>query len=177
MIYADGHKLIDDSDWINTSANVNLLSNSKSLEIPNADISKNKILNEKYQCGQILEFDDTGLDNSGFQIGGLPANTIISWSFYAKSEDSTIHTEFFGGKGATEFKVNSFWTRYSFTTTTGTQGTLFIWRASGTKPLYLALPKVEAGSITTQWSPAPQELVTQSDLDDLKTQIEQLKSK
>lgn len=35
--------------------------------------------------------------------------------------------------------------------------------------------KVERGSIATQWSPAPQDLVLKSDLDSLKAEIEQLK--
>lgn len=35
--------------------------------------------------------------------------------------------------------------------------------------------KVERGSIATQWSPAPQDLVLKSDLDALKAEIDQLK--
>lgn len=37
--------------------------------------------------------------------------------------------------------------------------------------------KLEVGAESTSWCPAPEELITKSDLDDLKAQIEQLKSK
>lgn len=47
----------------------------------------------------------------------------------------------------------------------------------GTVDFWLGSYKLEKGSIATPWCPAPEEIVTRSDLDDLKSQINQLKTK
>lgn len=177
MIYASGHKLIDDSDWKNSSAGTNLFIGSQNFD--NFSFFGNAVkTDQKYKNGTIVKITSNSMNNS-VQMLNLPKSTLLSWSIYAKADSSNakLHTELNGGGGKTIIALTQDWQRYSFNGYSDNVGTLFLWEESGDGNIYLALPKIELGSIATQWSPAPQDLVTQSDLDDLKAEIEQLKSK
>lgn len=176
-IFADGHKLIDDSDWKNSSAGTNLSIGSQNFDdfLFAGDAVKT---DQKYKNGTIVKITSNSI-NSHVQIDTLPKNTLLSWSIYAKADTSngTLHTELNGGGGLSNIQLTQNWERYTFNGISDAQGIMYFWKNSGDGNIYLALPKIELGSIATQWSPAPQDLVTQSDLDDLKAEIEQLKSK
>lgn len=177
MIYASGHKLIDDSDWKNSSAGTNLFIGSQNFD--NFSFFGNAIkTDQKYKNGTIVKIASNSMNNS-VQIGNLPKNTLLSWSIYAKADTSsgTLHTELNGGGGFSNIQLTQNWKRYAFNGSSDDVGVALFWKYSGDGNIYLALPKIELGSIATQWSPAPQDLVTQSDLDDLKAEIAQLKSK
>lgn len=177
MIYANSHKLIDDSDWKNTNAGTNLLTGSQSWK--NFSFFGNATKTEqKYRNGTIVKISSPTMNNSA-QMLNLPHTTLLSWSIYAKADSSNVklHTELNGGGGKADIPLTQDWKRYSFNGYSDNLGALLLWKASGDGSIYLALPKIELGSIATQWSLAPQELATQSDITSLQDQINQLKSK
>lgn len=176
MIYLDGNRLVDDTDWKNTVIWNNLIKDSTTWS-NSFNLTDTKKNGEKYNGGQILELDGIG-SSHGAIYTNTPMHQLVTFSVYAKSDDASFHFEFFGGVGSTTVIVNKSWTRYTFTAThNGPYPNMFLWKDSGTKPLYLALPKMEFGSKATPWSPALEDFATQSDVINLQDQINQLKSK
>lgn len=68
-------------------------------------------------------------------------NHQYKWTFWARAdnEGNQIHTELFGGGGATDITLTTEWKQYSVTGTTSTKQILFFWSVSG-NPVYLKWP-------------------------------------
>lgn len=68
-------------------------------------------------------------------------NHQYKWTFWARAdnEGDKIHTEFFGGRGATDITLTMEWKQYSAIGTTSTKQFLFFWSVSG-NPVYIKWP-------------------------------------
>lgn len=184
MIYADGHKLIDDSDWANTALGTNLVLDSKgpfAIECVNKtnqldknwELSKDSksfpdnlryialsydyVLSSDFSGNVKIQFNNAPWDLNGNQMA---LNTENKAGRFAKVIDLTQTN----GASWADWKNRSF---------TG----ICLREDNAIGTITISKIKLEIGTQITNWSPAPEDLVTKSDLDDLKAQIEQLKSK
>ena len=102
-------------------------------------------------------------------------------SFWAKADNAgdKAHTELWGSIGATDFVLTTNWVRYtavvtsySDTSTNSSHAWCYLGVPSGnTGNVYIALPKLEKGSVATDWCPNPTEILTQSDYAKIKAAI------
>lgn len=153
QIFGGGDEFITDIDLQKTSAGTNLLVGSK-------DWATNITINgsvhasdEKYLNGKIFALTGTGIENS-LQIHNLIIGTQIAWSVWAKSTGTAIlHTELNGGDGKKDIQLGSDWTRISSHGVSQDPGVLFFWNNTPNSEIDLCLPKIELGSIATQWCP------------------------
>lgn len=163
QLFGGGEKLLTNTDLQNTSAGTNLLVGSKDWATNTAIFGSVHALDEKYLNGKIFALTGTGIQNS-LQINNLSLGTQIAWSVWAKSTGTAIlHTEINGGDGTKDIKLGSDWTRVSSCGAPQGAGILFFWNNTPDSEIDLCLPKIELGSIATQWCPAPEDYVMKSD--------------
>ena len=176
-LFGGGDEFLTNIDLKNTSAGTNLLVGSKDWATNTAIGGSVHALDEKYLNGKIMALTGTGVQNS-LQIQNLSVGTQIAWSVWAKSTGTAIlHTEVNGGAGRKDIQLGSDWTRVSSCGAPRGSGVLFFWNNTPNSEIDLCLPKIELGSIATQWCPAYEDYAMKSDLDALKAEIEQLKQK
>lgn len=162
-LFGGGDEFITDIDLQKTSAGTNLLVGSKDWAINIAIYGSVHASDEKYLNGKIFALTGTGMNNS-LQIQNLSIGTQIAWSVWAKSTGTAIlHTEANGGAGSKDIQLGSDWTRISSCGAPQGSGVLFFWNNTPDSEIDLCLPKVELGSIATQWCPAPEDYVMKSD--------------
>ena len=161
-LFGGGDEFITDIDLQKTSAGTNLLVGSKDWATNTAIYGSVHALDEKYLNGKIFALPGTGINNS-LQIQNLSSGTQIAWSVWAKSTGTAIlHTEVNGGAGSKDIKLGSDWARVSSCGAPQGSGLLFFWNNTPNSEIDLCLPKVELGSIATQWCPAPEDYVMKS---------------
>ena len=162
-LFGGGDEFITDIDLQKTSAGTNLLVGSKDWATNTAIYGSVHALDDKYLNGKIFALPGTGINNS-LQIQNLSSGTQIAWSVWANSTGTAIlHTEANGGVGSKDIKLGSDWTRVSSCGAPQGSGVLFFWNNTPDSEIDLCLPKVELGSIATQWCPAPEDYVMKSD--------------
>lgn len=106
-------------------------------------------------------------------VGELENSFQYASSFWAKADNAgdKAHTELWGSIGKADFVLTTNWvhyttvlTSYSDVSTNINHSTCFFGVPDGNKGnVYIALPKLEKGSIATPWSPAPGDLGLVSD--------------
>ena len=110
----------------------------------------------------------------------MSANTKYTISFYAKADTAGDigHAEIYGGIGATDFTLTTDWVRYSCVVTSlnelasDSEKYWYVGALKGnTGSIYVALPKLEKGSVATDYSLNPSEILTQSDYSKIKAAI------
>ncbi len=164
MIFFNGEQIFKSGDQIGGR---NYLLNS-------ADFIKNwspnnannfKITDDTYLGGKIVMLKNIGNSTSNFSCI-LPPNLAsqkVVWSCYAKADKfgDVLHTEPWGSHGLTNQLLTTSWQRYSFVGQIDQETLiLFFWGPSTNKGnVYIALPKLELGSIATDWSPAPEDFL------------------
>ena len=84
-------------------------------------------------------------------------------SFWAKADNAgdKAHTELWGSNGATDFVLTTNWVRYA-AVLSGSSGFPYCYFGvpdGNKRNVYIALPKLEKGSIATPWSPAPEDVL------------------
>lgn len=152
-LFGGGDEFITDIDLQKTSAGTNLLAGSKDWAANVAISGSAHLSDEKYLNGKIIALTGLGADNS-LQIQNLSAGTQIAWSVWAKSTGTAIlHTELNGGDGRKDIKLGSNWTRVFSHGAPQDPGVLFFWNNTPNSEIDLCLPKIELGSIATQWCP------------------------
>ena len=162
-LFGGGDEFLTNIDLQNTSAGTNLLVGSKDWATNTAIYGSAHALDEKYLNGKIMALTGTGQQNS-LQIQNLSVGTQIAWSVWAKSTGTAIlHTEVYGGAGSKDIQLGSDWTRISSCGVPRGSGVLFFWNNTPNSEIDLCLPKIELGSIATQWCPAPEDYVMKSD--------------
>lgn len=163
QLFGGGDEFLTNIDLQKTSAGTNLLVGSKDWATNTAIFGSVHALDEKYLNGKIFALAGTGIGNS-LQIQNLSIGTQIAWSVWAKSTDTAIlHMELNGGGGRKEIQLGSDWTRVSSCGVPRDLGLLFFWNNTPDSEIDLCLPKIELGSIATQWCPAPEDYVMKSD--------------
>lgn len=191
QIFGGGDKLITSSDWHNTSAGTNLVygntflkntdkvvGTTKHTTLQTSDDTDNwnycrTPLNCSFKKGDTITISLLGV-LTGKQVGdGQYKVTIMSADLSICYDD---HQDDVGIKsGSRESKTivvnaDSNPTNQPYVMIyTGKAG------STGGNTIEVNDLKVERGSIATQWSPAPQDLVLKSDLDALKAEINQLR--
>ncbi|MCG0767043.1 collagen-like protein [Lactiplantibacillus plantarum] len=116
-----------------------------------------------------------------FGLGKLQNSTQYTASFWAKADNAgdKAHTELWGSNGATDFVLTTNWVRYiAVVTSASDAGTntnhsgCYFGVIDGNKGnVYIAVPKLEKGSVATDWCPNPSEILTQSDYSKIKAAI------
>lgn len=106
-------------------------------------------------------------------LGKLENSFQYTCSFWAKADNAgdKAHTELRGGIGATDFVLTTNWVRYTVVLTslsdvnTNFFHSMYSIRvpAENKGNVYIALPKLEKGSVATDWCPNPAEVLTQAD--------------
>lgn len=161
-LFGGGDEFLTNIDLQNTSAGTNLLVGSKDWATNAAIYGSAHALDEKYLNGKIIALAGTGMSNS-LQIKNLSVGTQITWSVWAKSTGTAVlHTEVNGGAGMKDIQLGSDWTRVSSCGAPQGSGVLFFWNNTPDTEIDLCLPKIELGSIATQWCPAPEDYVMKS---------------
>lgn len=98
-----------------------------------------------------------------------------SLSFYAKTDTgstATLQSNIAGGTaGAKNYNLTSSWTRYTHTYD-ASSGSITFWLNESGATAYITKVQVERGDKVTDWSPAPSELSTTKDIDDVKNSID-----
>lgn len=107
------------------------------------------------------------------QVRELEDSSKYTVSFWAKADNAgdKAHTELWGSNGSTNVVLTTNWVRYtavltsySDASTSDTHGVCYFGAPTGnTGNVYIALPKLEKGSVATPWSPNPYEILTQTD--------------
>ena len=98
-------------------------------------------------------------------IGEMESSAQYTSSFWAKADNAgdRAHTELYGGVGATDFVLTTNWVRYSAVLTSITDvntniqysNCYFGVHVGNKRNVYIALPKLEKGSVATDWCPNP----------------------
>lgn len=167
-LFGGGDEFITNIDLQNTSAGTNLLVGSKDWATNTAIYGSAHASDEKYLNGKIFALTGTGVRNS-LQIQNLSLGTQIAWSVWAKSTGTAIlHTEANGGAGSKDIKLGSNWTRVFSCGAPRGAGVVYFWNNTPDSEIDLCLPKIELGSIATQWCPAPEDIAWKSDIQYLK---------
>ena len=104
-------------------------------------------------------------------LGELQNSTKYIASFWAKADDAgdKAHTEIWGSIGAFDFVLTTNWVRYTAVVTSASDASTNISHAScyfgvptgNTGNVYIALPKLEKGSVATDWCPNPAETLNE----------------
>lgn len=100
-------------------------------------------------------------------LGKLENSFQYTCSFWAKADNAgdKAHTELQGGIGATDFVLTTNWVRYTVVLTSRSDANTNIFNsrydlrvpAENKGNVYIALPKLEKGSVATDWIPAPED--------------------
>lgn len=102
-----------------------------------------------------------------FQDLGFPASTKMSLSFYAKRNSGSgniLHTEFWGGAGATNFTIGATFAKFETTMTTHATGTgLHFWMTDAAAVVEFKEIMVVIGDKAFDWSPSPESVQVQID--------------
>ena len=173
MIYLSGHKLIDDSDWKNTNAGTNLWAISQ-VKPGYLSAKDGSYYSDDVDVSTVIPLSNTSkFVFTVFDYELLGNDDRQKCIFYDSNENFLSKQTLLAGVNsipASNAKYLGISLNLSSLDNTFKPNNQMQWIKTNKI-------KLELGSIATQWSPAPQDLVTQSDLDDLKAQIEQLKSK
>ena len=106
-----------------------------------------------------LEFTPSISLNYALQNNVVKENSFkYTSSFWAKADNAgdKVHAELFGGIGATDFVLTTNWVHYSAVLTSTSNGTCYVGIPGGNKGnVYIALPKLEKGSVATPYTPSP----------------------
>jgi len=104
-----------------------------------------------------------------FDLGKLQNSTKYTASFWAKADNAgdRAHTELWGSNGVTDFVLTTDWVRYTAVLTSASDANTNISHSScffgvpanNIGNIYIALPKLEKGSIATPWSQAPEDVM------------------
>ena len=127
------------------------------------------VTNDTYLGGKIVLLKNNGQSFNNFSQD-LPnelSNKDVIWSCFAKADiaGDMLHTEPWGSNGCNQ-ALTTEWQRYSFAgrlsdNKNGHKTTLFFWGIDTNKGnVYIALPKLEIGSVATDWTPAPEDFLT-----------------
>lgn len=164
QLFGGGVRYLNEKDMANTSAGKNILLGSKEWSHNLQIWGATKITAQRYLDGKIASLTSTGQDNS-LTLIDLPKNSQLAWSCYAKSPNgpAILHTELNGNGGKKDIQIGSNWTRISSSGASNETATLFFWNTTPNTEIDLCLPKIELGSIATQWCPAPEDYVMKSD--------------
>jgi hypothetical protein len=102
-------------------------------------------------------------------LGKLENSSQYTSSFWAKADNAgdKAHTEMWGSLGATDFVLTTDWVRYTAVVTSYSDAntnishsSCYFWGTTGNKGnVYIALPKLEKGSVATPWTPAPEDVL------------------
>ena len=100
-------------------------------------------------------------------LGKLENSFQYTCSFWAKADNAgdKAHTELRGGIGATDFVLTTNWVRYTVVLTSPSDANTDLFNsmysirvpAENKGNVYIALPKLEKGSVATDWIPAPED--------------------
>lgn len=112
---------------------------------------------------------------------GLDNSSSYAISFWAKADNAgdKAHAELWGSIGNTNVVLTTNWVRYtavltsySDTSTNSSHGFCYLGGFNGNVGnVYIALPKLEKGSVATPWCPNPSEILTQGDYAKIKAAI------
>ncbi len=118
-------------------------------------------------------------------LGKLQNSTQYAASFWAKADNAgdQAHTELWGSNGRTNFVLTTNWERYTAVVTSDLDANTnnqhsrcYFGVPDGNKGnVYIALPKLEKGSVATDWSPAPEDAMTA--IQALQQRVSQLEQK
>lgn len=92
---------------------------------------------------------------------GLELNTAYTLSFTAQNfwSAASLHVEFDGGIGKTDFALDGVYKKFSVTMTTNNSvGNLYLWLIDGEGSVGLKEIKLEKGNKATDWTPAPEDV-------------------
>lgn len=109
------------------------------------------------------------LSSQHLSLGTLNNSTKYTASFWAKADNvgDKAHTELWGSIGATNFVLTADWVRYTTVLTSKpdvntniSHCVYFVGVPGGNKGnVYIALPKLEIGTVSTPHSPAPEDVM------------------
>jgi len=119
----------------------------------------------EYNGHHSLEFTSSSLNLAQQTVGAEKSSQYAS-SFWAKADNAgdVAHTELYGSIGQTNFVLTTNWVHYSVVLTSlpdvGESTTYYVGVPGGNKGnVYIALPKLEKGSVVTPWTPAPEDVL------------------
>ena len=88
----------------------------------------------------------------------------MTWSCFARADNNgdTLHTELWGGKPKYNQPLTTDWHRYTFSGILDKENrNIYFWGNPENKGIIqIALPKAESGLIATDWTPAPEDFLT-----------------
>lgn len=119
-------------------------------------------------------------------LGKLQNSTQYTTSFWAKADNAgdKAHTELWGSIGATDFVLTTNWVRYIAVVTSASdaetnigQSNYFLGVDDGNKGnVYIALPKLEKGSLATDWCPNPADNATVTAVSSISQTIDSIQT-
>ena len=201
-IWANGHKLIDDSDWTNTNVGQNLIAGSHSFD--------NFVNSEQLQTTKDVYGNFQALSTKSWvsptKLFNVLAGQTICYSAIIQAKDSSnlptisinagdnkyggtanvengqpvnnrIYIDNQGFPNGTKLKDTNQHVVYAFFKVVSSGLLSCRIEAPESCPWLISSIKAEIGNIKTNWSPAPSDLVFKSELANLQNQINQLKNK
>ena len=132
-----------------------------------------------------LVFTSTGSLNNQY-VGKLENSFQYTASFWAKADNAgdKAHTELWGSVGGTDFVLTTDWVRYSAVVTSysdantnASHAWCYFGVPNGNKGnVYIALPKLEKGSLATDWCPNPADNATVTAVSSISQTIDGIKT-
>lgn len=139
-----------------------------------ADFTKNwsifpasSVSDQTYLNGKIINLANDGDAQHGVQ--SLVTNISddvkeMTWSCFARADNNgdTLYTELWGGKPKYNQPLTTDWHRYTFSGIIDKENrNIYFWGNPENKGIIqIALPKAESGLIATDWTPAPEDFLT-----------------
>lgn len=160
-----GRNLLLNSNFLNGTSGWTVEENCKINAVPTDSLNEGN--------GYVLAITNTGhgqvYNNSRHEKYHL-SNTQYSLQFKYKTEDSSPVT-FYVGVADTGFIIGNItapadntWRKFTATYTSPVTGSLTIRITSGTGRIFIGVPKLEYGNKVTDWSPAPEDYSTTTEM-------------
>lgn len=151
----------------NSAVGTNLLTNTSDFSSNWGGISVSTTTEYNGYPSMVLTSSNQQTAVQFLPLGKLENSFQYTCSFWAKADNAgdKAHTELWGGIGATDFVLTTNWVRYTVVLTslsdanTNILHSLYSLRVPDENKgnVYIALPKLEKGSVATDWMPAPED--------------------
>ena len=151
----------------NSAVGTNLLTNTSNFSSNWGGIPVSTTTEYNGHPSMVLTSSNQQMTAQFLTLGKLENSFQYTCSFWAKADNAgdKAHTELRGGIGATDFVLTTNWVRYTVVLTslsdvnTNFLHSMYSIRvpAENKGNVYIALPKLEKGSVATDWTPAPED--------------------
>ena len=131
-----------------------------------AGVTMSVVVDDIY--GKALKFSSTAAGSGSYRmyhntsIFSHIADITYTLSFVAKASTTTqLQSNVAAGSNKNNYNLTTSWKRFTYTYTASATGSLTFWSVSANVDIYITNVKLEIGNKSTDWSPAPEDVIAE----------------